>query len=72
MRHLIQTTEVYRIGTEPEVQNFINELKEQAREEGYILRSCNYTLKEKKAKGEIIDSAYQVKIVKDYNSFWEV
>lgn len=71
MKKKIQITEIYRIDTENEVQNFIEEQKASAEEQGYIFKSCSYTLKEKKSKGDIIDSAYQVKITKDFNSFWE-
>ena len=71
MRHLNQVAEVYRIDTEEEVKNFIEEVKDDALEEGYVLKSCAYTLKEKKLKGEVVDSAYQVKIVKDFSTFWD-
>ena len=71
MRHLNQVAEVYRIDTEEEVKNFIEEVKADALEEGYVLKSCAYTLKEKKLKGEVVDSAYQVKIVKDFSTFWD-
>lgn len=71
MKYLNQVTEVYRIDTETEVQNFIEEVKNEAVAEGYVLKSCSYTLKEKKAKGEIIDSAFVVKVVKDFADFWE-
>lgn len=71
MKVLNQVTEVYRIDTEEEVQLFIEEQKANAIEEGYILKSCAYTLKEKKAKGEVVDSAYQVKVIKDFSEFWD-
>ena len=71
MRYLNQVAEVYRIDTEEEVKNFIEEVKADAIEEGYVLKSCAYTLKEKKLKGEVVDSAYQVKIVKDFSTFWD-
>ena len=71
MKYLNQVMEVYRIDTEEEVKNFIEEAKTNAFEEGYIIKSCAYTLKEKKLKGEVVDSAYQVKIVKDFSDFWD-
>ena len=71
MKYLNQVAEVYRIDTEEEVKNFIEEVKADALEEGYVLKSCAYTLKEKKLKGEVVDSAYQVKIVKDFSTFWD-
>lgn len=66
-----QTTEMYRIDTEEEVQAFNEELKADALENGYILKSYSYTLKEKKMKGEVVDSAYVVKAVKEYSNFWD-
>ena len=70
-RYINQVTENYRVDTEEEVQAFNEQLKEEAIEEGYVLKSYSYTLKEKKAKGEVIDSAYAVKVVKEYSAFWE-
>ncbi len=71
MKYLNQIMEVYRIDTEQEVQDFIEEQKANAIEEGYVLKSCAYTLKEKKSKGEVVDSAYQVKVIKDFSEFWD-
>ena len=70
-KNINQVTEVYRIDTEEEVQVFNEQLKENAIEEGYVLKSYSYTLKEKKSKGEVIDSAYAVKVVKEYSGFWD-
>lgn len=67
-----QVTEVYRIDTEEEVKNFNEQLKEEAFQEGYVLKSYSYTLKEKKKNGDVLDSAYVVKAVKEYATFWEV
>ena len=66
-----QITEVYRVDTEEEVQAFNEQLKEAAIEEGYVLKSYAYTLKEKKLKGEVVDSAFVVKVVKEYAGFWD-
>jgi hypothetical protein len=71
-KYLVSVVETYRVDTEDEVERFIEENKSKAKNEGYILKTCSYSLKEKKAKGEVIDSAFLVKITKDYNSFWEV
>ena len=70
-KYINSVTEVYRIDTEEEVKSFNEELKAEAMEEGYILKSYSYTLKEKKKSGEILDSAYVVKVVKEYATFWE-
>lgn len=71
MKVINQITEVYRIDTEEEVRAFNEELKAEALDEGYILKSYSYTLKEKKSKGDVADSAYQVKVVKEFSGFWE-
>lgn len=71
-KYLTTVVETYRVDTETEVEIFIQEEKAKAAAEGYILKACSYSLKEKKAKGEIIDSAYQVKTEKIFNTFWEV
>ena len=71
MKVINQITEVYRIDSEEEVRAFNEELKAEALNEGYILKSYSYTLKEKKSKGDVIDSAYQVKVVKEFSGFWE-
>lgn len=71
MKVINQITEVYRIDSEEEVRAFNEELKAEALDGGYILKSYSYTLKEKKSKGEVIDSAYQVKVVKEFSGFWE-
>lgn len=70
-KYINQVTEVYRIDTEEEVKNFIESVKADAIDDGYILKSCAYTLKEKKLKGEVVDSAWLLKIVKEYATFWE-
>lgn len=71
MKYVNQIAEVYRIDTEEEVKQFNEELKAEALDEGYVLKSFSYTLKEKKAKGEVIDSGFQVKVVKEFAGFWE-
>ena len=70
-RYVNQVQEIYRIDTEEEVQAFNEQLKQEAIDEGYILKSYSYTLKEKKKNGEVLDSAYVVKAVKEYAQFWE-
>jgi hypothetical protein len=71
MKYINQIAEVYRIDTEEEVKQFNEELKEEAVAEGYTLKSFSYTLKEKKKNGEVQDAGYQVKVVKEFASFWD-
>lgn len=62
--YLINTTEVYRVDTEKEAAELINNAK-QNRE--YDLAKYSSTKKERKQKGEIIDEWYQVTLVKKFN-----
>lgn len=70
MKMLLNITEQYRVDTEEEVKDFIEEIKENGKEEGYIVKGYSSTLKEKKQKGEIVDSAFLVKVTKEMNNFW--
>ena len=72
MKTLLNVNEIYRIDTEEGVQTAINQEKENALEQGYTLKSYSSKMKEKKSKGEIIDSGYEVIFKKEFNTFWEV
>ena len=72
MKTLVQTVEVYKITNEAEVEEFINQEKKKAEDEGYILKGYSSEHKEKKSKGEVIDEAEQVKLTKVYGNFWEM
>lgn len=67
MGELLKQTDEIRVESEVQAKNLIEEFKEKAREEGYEITSYTSTLKEKKSKGEVIDSFYIVKIVKRWN-----
>ena len=62
-KYLIQTTEVYRVDTEAEVENLIAEAKE---ETIFDVVKYNCEHKERKLKGEVIDDYYKVSIVKSF------
>lgn len=64
-KYLIQTTEVYRVDSEPEVENLIAEAKEDSTFD-VIKYNCEH--KERKLKGEVIDDYYKVSIVKGFTS----
>lgn len=62
MNYLIETTEIYRVDTE----NGAKELVEDAKRTSIVSKySCVY--KEKKQKGEIVDSYYKVSITKKWD-----
>jgi len=67
----LSVIETYRIDTETEVQTFIEQAKKNANSGGYILESYSSQLKEKKAKGDVIDAGYLVKLTKTYDAFWD-
>ena len=68
---VLDVTEIYRVDTEDEVATLIEDFKNQANEEGYIPKGYTSSLKEKKAKGEVVDTGYQVKLTKVFGTFWE-
>ena len=61
---LIKQTDEITVGTEEEAKALIESFKEKARTEGFEIVSYSTTLKEKKAKGEVIDSYYICTTVK--------
>lgn len=63
MKYLINTTEVYRVDTEEEVIQIIEEAK---RDKHFILTKYASQYKERKQKGEIIDTYYKVTLVKQF------
>lgn len=58
MKYLLNTVETYRVDTEHEA----NSLIDQAKQDGVVKYSCNY--KEKKQKGDVVDSWYRVTLTK--------
>lgn len=69
MRKLLTTIETFRVNTENEAKELIEEVKADAGID-YTVMSYTSTYKEKKKKGEVIDSGYEVKIKKNYGNFW--
>ena len=61
---LMKQTDEIRVETEEEAKALIESFKSKAAAEGYEITNYSSTLKEKKSKGEVIDSYYIVKIVK--------
>ena len=65
MKYLLNTTEVYRVSSEAEAEALINAAKI---ESGYILSKYSSQFKERKQKGEVIDSYFKVTLVKEFNN----
>lgn len=68
MEKLLKVVETYRADTEEEVKTLINEAKADS---SFELAKYSSEFKEKKSKGEVIDSAFQVVLTKNYSSLWE-
>lgn len=70
MRELKETKE-YRADTESEAKSIMEKVRDNAKAEGYTVGAAGYTFKQRKAKGEVIDEAYVVKITKVYGGVWD-
>lgn len=64
MKYLITTTEVYRVDEEGAATALIDSAKHDS---SYDLMKYSSTKKERKSKGEVIDSWYQVSLTKSFN-----
>ena len=69
---IIKKTEEYRVNTEDEAKEAMEFFRNDAKEKDYILKASGYTLKQKKAKGEIVDEGYLIKVVKEIDEFWDI
>ena len=67
MRLLLKTTEVFRVDTEEEAMDMIQEAKDGQLQHDYTVTKSGYVLKTKKSKGEVIDSWMITTIEKTYN-----
>lgn len=61
MKYLLTTTEVYRVESENEAKKMIEEAKE---DNHFILKKYTSEYKERKQKGEVIDTYWKVSLVK--------
>lgn len=63
MKYLIETTEVYRVDTEDECKNLIEEAKRKS-----LVTKYSTVKKEKKQKGEVVEEWFKVSITKSWTS----
>lgn len=68
----LKSIEEYRTDSELEAKEIMEQFHTDAKNEGYEIGACGYTYKTKKSKGEIIDEAYIVKVVKNFNSIFDI
>ena len=67
----LKETVEYRIDTEDGAIRLIEQERKGAEDKGYIVAKASYSLKQKKAKGEIVDQGYLVSITYEYLKFWD-
>lgn len=63
MKYLIQTVETYRVDKEDEAKRMIEEAKS---DNHFILKKYSSEYKERKQKGEVIDTYYKVTLTKAF------
>lgn len=63
MKYLINVVETYRVDSEPEVAALIKEAKENSE---YTLKKYSSIKKERKAKGEVVDTWFRVSLTKEF------
>lgn len=68
---ILKQTEEYRTDNEEEAIALIEHYRKDAMDNGYVLGASGYTYKTKKAKGEIIDEAWVVKVTKVLGGVWD-
>lgn len=68
---ILKITEEYRVENEEEAKTVMDNFRQESKEKGYSIGKMGYTHKDKKSKGEIIDSGELLHITKVYDSFWE-
>ena len=67
-KYLISTSEIYRIDSENEAKKAIEEAK---KDKNFILTKYVNEYKERKQKGEVIDSYYKLTLTKVFNDIKE-
>ena len=68
MKYLIQTVETYRVDSESEAEQLIQEAKKDTK---FDLLKSSTEKKDVKVKGEIIDTYYKVQLNKGFNEIKE-
>lgn len=68
---ILKVVEEYRVENENEAREKMDLFRTEASQEGYVIGAMGYTHKDKKAKGDIIDSCEILKITKIYGGPWD-
>lgn len=69
---LIETTNKYAVETEEAAKEMIERYRKESAEGGYIIKKAGYTRKDKKAKGEIVDTVFEVVITQVFGTLWGI
>lgn len=67
MAIMLEEVHKMKVFSEEEAKATIEKYKAKSMEEGYEITKTSYQLKEKKEKGEVIDSWYILQITKRWN-----
>lgn len=68
MNRLLNVVETYRADSEEEAKSLIEEAKADS---SFELAKYSSEYKEKKSKGDVVDSGYIIKLTKNYSTMWE-
>ena len=68
---VLKITEEYRVENEIEAKEIMERFRAESKVEGYSIGAMGYTHKDKKSKGDIIDSCEILKITKIYGGPWD-
>lgn len=64
---LMKTVDTWRVDTEEEAMDMIEDAKDKQSQGGYTLTKSSYVMKTKKSKGEIIDMWFIVSTEKTFS-----
>lgn len=67
-KQLMKTLDTWKVDTEEEAMEMIEDAKDQQATGGYIVSKSGYTAKTKKSKGEIVDMWYICNIEKTFGT----
>ena len=65
-KELVKEALTYRVDTEAEAVAEIEKAKNAQLQEGYTVKKSEYVLRQKKAKGEVVDKWFLTTIIKVY------
>lgn len=67
---LLEIQKKIRTSSEKEAEETMQKYKDNADQEGYIIKKCGYDYRTKKSQGEIIAEAWIVTVVCVYGEIW--